>query len=87
MDRLYEALKQQIFYIVGYDQAKDIDTIGGLLVKRAENLIRGEGPTFNEMGPNGLVDPDGTLHGAQQRAREELTKGKWAFAGPPKSKI
>merc|ERR1712118_318495 len=44
-DRLYEGIKRQIFYIVGYDKNSDVQNVGALWLKRANDLLQGRAPS------------------------------------------
>jgi len=79
-DRVYEGIKRDIFYIVGYDRVMDVDSVATRMLQRTQDLLLGRAPSSAQAT---LTSSDKEeLKAFRAQAREEMMKGKWSFAPP-----
>merc|ERR1719387_2943955 len=75
VDRLYEGIKREIFYIVGYDKWSEVQDVGAMWLRRAEDLMLGRAPSFLDIGVAERAkagDPE-----TQAQSKQTLAKGRW----------
>merc|ERR1712118_332712 len=85
-DRLYEGIKRQIFYIVGYDKNSDVQNVGALWLKRANDLLKGRAPSFLDVTSRKDAGKE-EIKQLTEQSKQEIGKGKWPAwkPGPARS--